>query len=80
MYEFIYVVYDQVMEEFMPCFQAKNDNVAKRDFLRTFTQKGIVYEDYTLYRVASVSKDASSDRSFGMRVIDPVDITPPKAG
>jgi hypothetical protein len=46
---FIYSVYDVVSQEHLPIFEAKNDDVAIRDFKRMVSQQGYNPEDYKLF-------------------------------
>ena len=47
----LYTIRDNIAEEFGPVFVAKNDNVAKRQFIDLIQENQINITDYTLWYV-----------------------------
>lgn len=47
----LYTIRDNIAEEFGPVFVAKNDNVAKRQFINLIQENQINITDYTLWYV-----------------------------
>jgi hypothetical protein len=53
---YVYTVYDVVSQEHFPIFEAKNDEVAQRDFKKMFS-RDLNPEDYRLFRHSAVRRD-----------------------
>jgi hypothetical protein len=54
----LYAVYDKLMEEAGPIFEARNDEVAKRMFRNLMKDNpGINREDHTLYSLGSFNRN-----------------------
>lgn len=66
----IYVVYDRLAEESGPCFEAKNDLVARRNFRRILSS-GSSPSDYLLLRVGNIDHEKNT---IDAEMI-PVDVT-----
>jgi hypothetical protein len=52
----VYTVYDVVSQEHFPIFEAKNDEVAQRDFKKMLI-RDLNPEDYRLFRHSAVRRD-----------------------
>ena len=58
----LYVIYDKLAEESGPVFEAKNDAVARRSFLRTWAEKGAAPEEFRLLRLGTIDHQTQTIR------------------
>ena len=53
----LYTIRDNIAEEFGPVFVAKNDNVAKRQYINLIQTNQITITDYTLWYVGDFNTE-----------------------